>query len=116
MNILLAGVPTEANFEDFESITAPNFRSLNIANLINQNFAGVGIISIIFFIAGALLLIYLIWGGMELMLSRGSPDSIAGGKKRITNALIGMAIVFTAYWIVQIIALVLGLTAISDIF
>ena len=116
MQILAQDLPTSDTFQSFEAITAPLFAGQNITSLLNNTGTGVGIVSIIFFIAGALLLLYLIWGGLELMVSHGSPDSIASGKKRITNALTGMLIVFTAYWIVQIIALVLGLGTISDVF
>ncbi len=59
--------------------------------------------------AGLLLLLYLIFGGLQLMLSRGDPKAVESAKGKITGALIGFVIVFVAYWLVQIIASILGL-------
>ena len=73
-------------------------------------------IPVIFFVAGIALLIYLIFGGIALMTSGGDPKKIAGAKATLTNAAIGFTIIFLSYWIVQIIALVLGLSPILNIF
>jgi len=70
----------------------------------------------LFPIAGILLLLYLLFGGFGLMLSRGDPKAVQGAKSKITNALIGFVIVFVAYWIVQLIASLLGLGKIGEIF
>lgn len=67
-------------------------------------------------IAGIALLLYIIWGGFSLMISQGDPKGIESGKQKITNGLIGFIVVFCAYWIVQILAKVLGLNAITNIF
>ena len=73
-------------------------------------------IPIIFFVAGIFLLIYLIYGGISMMTSGGDPKKAAGAKAILTNGAIGFTIIFLAYWIVQIIALVLGLEPILTIF
>ena len=70
----------------------------------------------IFGIAGILLLLYLLYGGFHLMISGGEPKVVAEAKGKITNALIGFVIIFVAFWIVQIVAKVFGLTPIVDIF
>jgi hypothetical protein len=70
----------------------------------------------IFFFAGLLLLIYLIIGGYRLMFSQGDPKAIADGKTKVTQALIGFIIIFAAYWIVQLVGLVLGLNDITNTF
>jgi hypothetical protein len=79
-----------------------------------------GIISpllrIIFPIAGLILLLMLIYGGYNWMLSGGDPKKAAAAKGIITMALVGFAIIFTAYWLVQIIGSILGLGAITTIF
>src|SRR5260370_264571 len=69
----------------------------------------------IFTIAGMLLLIYLIFGGLQLMLSQGDPKAAGAAKSHITNALIGFVIIFIAYWVVQLFGLVLGLSGIGSI-
>lgn len=80
------------------------------------NFAGQGvgviissIIPYLFSAAGILLLLYLLFGGLQLMLSRGDPKAIEAAKSKITNAFVGFLIVFAAYWIVQILGQLLGL-------
>src|SRR3989344_9066980 len=70
---------------------------------------GLRLHTMIFFFAGFALIIYLVFGGFQLMTSAGNPDGAAAGKAKITNALIGFIIIFTAFWIVQITGLVLGL-------
>src|SRR5260221_11124427 len=73
-------------------------------------------IPLIFIIAGMLLLVYLIFGGIQLMLSGGDPKNAQAAKSHITNALVGFIIIFIAFWIVQLFGLVLGLKGISTIF
>lgn len=70
----------------------------------------------IFTIAGMLLLIYLTFGGLQLMLSQGDPKAAGAAKAHITNALIGFIIIFIAFWVVQLLGLVLGLNKIPQIF
>ncbi len=66
--------------------------------------------------AGILLLVYLIAAGFSLMTSAGDPKAVAAAKGRITSALIGFIIIFAAYWIVQIVGIILGLGDIKTIF
>ena len=73
-------------------------------------------IKYLFPLAGILLLLYLIFGGFSLMTSGGDPKAVQSAKSKITNALVGFLIVFAAYWIVQIVASVLGLGKIGEIF
>jgi len=74
------------------------------------------IIPYVFSAAGIALLTYLISGGFKLMLSGGDPKKIQEGKSTITNALIGFVVVFFAYWIVQIVGLVLNIEGVGEIF
>lgn len=70
----------------------------------------------IFTFAGIGLLLYLLYGGFHLMISGGEPKAVAEAKAKITGALIGFVIVFVAFWITQIIAQILGLQGITQIF
>lgn len=62
----------------------------------------------IFVVAGLLLLFNLISGGFSFMTAGDSPDGSKKAKLKITNALIGFIILFVAYWIMQIIEVMLG--------
>ncbi|MGI6278376.1 MAG: pilin [Patescibacteria group bacterium] len=64
----------------------------------------------VFPIAGILVFIYLLYGGLNLMMAAGNEEGIREGKAKITNALIGFLIIFAAYWIVQILEIVLGIS------
>lgn len=64
----------------------------------------------IFALAGLLLLFILILGGFELMTSAGDPKKMEAAKGKITNAIIGFIIIFAAYWLVQILEVIFGLT------
>lgn len=75
-----------------------------------------GILNIIFFVAGAAFLIYLVTGGISLMLSRGDPKAISEAKARITYGLVGFLIIVAAYWIVQIVGAILGLEGFKGVF
>ena len=74
------------------------------------------LVSLLFSIAGLLLLLYLIYGGFMFLTSGGDPNKAQVAKGIITTALIGFIIIFTSYWIVQIAGRVLGLQEITDIF
>lgn len=70
----------------------------------------------IFYASAFLLLIYLLTGGLQLMLSRGDPKAVAGAWGKITNAVIGFLIVFGSYFIVRIVGQVFGIAVFKDIF
>ena len=84
--------------------------SLTFGNIIT------GLLPFLFAIAGILLLLYLLYGGFQIMLSRGEPKGIEAGKGKITNALLGFVVIFVSFWIVQIVARILGLTTVINIF
>jgi hypothetical protein len=75
-----------------------------------------GIVFFITIISGLGFLVYLLYGGIILMTSGGDPKKVQNGQKTLTNGLIGLIIVFFAYWIVQIVGYVLGLGGITNTF
>jgi hypothetical protein len=83
----------------------------NLGDLFNT-----GVFNIVFFVAGVALLLYMITSGLSMMTSRGDPKALEGAKARLTYAVYGFIIVFTAYWIVQIVGLLLGLKGFGGIF
>ena len=61
-----------------------------------------------YIIAGVILFIYMIAGGFMVISSAGNPESAKNGQKIVTNAIIGFVIIFTSYWLIQIISVVTG--------
>jgi len=65
----------------------------------------------IYVLAGILLFILLIVGGLSFIMGAGedNPEKAKKGKQAITAALIGFVIIFCSYWIIKIIEIVTGL-------
>ena len=59
-------------------------------------------------IAGIILFVMILWGGLEMLGGAAETKSLEAGKQRITAAVIGFLILFTAYWITQVIQIVFG--------
>jgi hypothetical protein len=107
---------------DFDKVKVPasgglvgsaNAGSLTIGEIIGKVFT-----TYVFYAAGIALLLYLILGGFQFMLSRGDPKAAQAAQSKITNAVIGFVIVFLAYIIVQLVAQLFGLkgTIFGEIF
>ena len=62
-----------------------------------------------YIIAGFILFLYLIFGGFIIISSSGDEKKTAEGMQALTNAIIGFAIIFASYWIIQIIEVITGL-------
>lgn len=67
-------------------------------------------------IAGLMLLVYLVIGGFQYLTSAGDPKKTQIAQAKITQALLGFLIVFGSFWIVQILASVLGLEKVKNLF
>ena len=98
------------DFGSLESIASPKIAGSSPSYVISR------LVPYIFFLAGFILLLYLIIGGYQYMTSGGDPKATASARQIITNAIAGFIIIFLAYWIVQIIARVLNLAPILNMF
>lgn len=68
------------------------------------------IIPNIFLLAGVILFFLLIVGGFGVIAGAGSgdPGQTEKGKKAVTYALLGFAIIFLSWWVVKIVEVVTG--------
>ncbi len=64
---------------------------------------------LLFTIGGLILFVMLVWGSLEVFFAAGSAKLADSGKKRITSALIGFILLFSAFWIGQIISTIFGI-------
>lgn len=87
---------------------------------INQVFPTMGsLFSTILFnlygLAGIILLFLLIFGGWNIMIGAGSQDSgkIQKGQKAVQAAVIGFIIIFTSYFIIQLIEAITGVNILN---
>lgn len=60
-------------------------------------------------LAGIILLIVLIWGGFDFMMSQGNPEKLKGAQAKITTGLIGFALLIFSYLIVRLLSTIFGL-------
>lgn len=91
---------------------------MNINQAFKSPFSQVGSLSdlvttflnIAFVLAGIIILVFFIMGGIGMIAGAGSGDSQKAeqAKKTVTSALIGFIIVFTSYWIVKLIGTIVG--------
>jgi len=70
----------------------------------------------IFAFAGIGLLLMLLAAGFNFLTSAGDPKKLEAGKQRLTNALVGFLVIFTAYWAVQLAGLIFGVQEIQTTF
>ena len=69
------------------------------------------ILANLYIIAGVILLILIILGGLGLIMGAGQsdPQKVAQGKKAVTTAIAGFLIIFASYWIIQLVELLTGI-------
>lgn len=85
-------------------INAPFFNNQGAGGL--DQLTGVGslvsrIIQLSFTVAGIILIVLFLVGGIGIIASAGSdnPQGVEKGKQAVTSAIIGFVVVFIAYWI-----------------
>ncbi len=82
--------------------TGFKFENKTLADIISD------LLPYIYVIAGLILLINLISGGIELMTSAGNADKTKSGFGKITGSLIGFLIIFISYFAAKIAETILG--------
>lgn len=65
-------------------------------------------ISIVLIVAALLFFFMLIMGGIRWIMSGGEKGNVENARKQITNALIGLAIIFVAWAIVRLMGSIFG--------
>lgn len=92
------------------SVTGPVTKFTNIGGFIGN------IIPIVLGLSGFALLLMIISAGLTLLTSAGDAKKTESGKQRLTWAIAGFLVVFSAFWLVQILAYIFGLTEIQKSF
>lgn len=64
--------------------------------------------NLILVLAGLIAFIWLLWGGLQWILAGGDKEGTEKARKRITAALIGLVVVFSAYAIIQLVGAFIG--------
>ena len=69
-----------------------------------------GIVGLLFIVGFILTLLYLITGGIQWITSQGDKAALESARSKITNALIGLVIVASAYAIFKLVGNFFGIT------
>tara|TARA_Y100000310_G_C20524828_1_gene735485 strand:+ start:298 stop:702 length:405 start_codon:yes stop_codon:yes gene_type:complete len=72
------------------------------------------LITTVLAIAGVVFLIFLIIGGIQWMTAGGDQEAITKAKSRLTNAVIGIVIVFSAWAILNLVNYFFGINNTSS--
>lgn len=105
-----AGVSNQLNLEGIQEKAGLRGIPNNLGEVISNTLPW------IFGIAGFLLLIYMVTGGLQLMTSRGDPKAVAAAQAKITNALLGFVIVLISAGLVVLLGRILNINVFSGIF
>lgn len=70
-------------------------------------------INVLLGVAGVISFFFLLWGGIQWILAGGDKEGTEKARKRITNALIGLAIVFSAYALLFLLNALFGVDIIG---
>ncbi len=81
------------------------------------DFGGVvgSIIQLIFVVAVVAALLYLIYGGFRWLISTGDKSKVAEAREHIIAAIIGLVIIFLAYFIINLLMGFFGLGSLSNL-
>jgi hypothetical protein len=93
------GLPTWYKYLSCGNGTVPQITNINDVWLILA-----AIIEALVRIAGLIAVFYVIYGGIQLMISRGEPDKFAQARSTIINAVVGVAIAILAASAVNFVA------------
>ena len=67
------------------------------------------IVFMVYPLAGIVLLLFIILGGYDLLLSGGDKQKVESGQKRITAAITGFFLLIISYLVVRLIVLIFGI-------
>ena len=89
----------------------------SLSSLSNLTVGGIvsGAISLILIIVALVFFFILVIGGLKWITSGGDEKKVAGARAQITNALIGLVIVFAAWAIMKLIGTVFGIDIVGTL-
>lgn len=97
--------------------TCVNGQFQTLCQLQAGNFGGVvgSAIQLVFVIAVVVALFYLIYGGFRWLVSSGDKQQVASAREHIVAAIIGLVIIFLAYFILNLILGFFGVGSLSNL-
>ncbi len=75
----------------------------NISDLVNR------LMQFLIPLASIILLLILIWGGYEYMMSQGNAEKVKSAQAKLTTGIIGFVLLLLSYLMVKLISFIFGL-------
>lgn len=72
-----------------------------------------GFIRFVLMIGALIFFFMLLWGGIKWIMSQGDKGNVETARNQITNALVGLAIIFVAWAIIKLIETLFGISILS---
>jgi hypothetical protein len=104
-------------FADNTISTCVNGQFKTLCQLTAGNFGGVvgSVIQLVFVVSVVFALFYLIYGGFRWLVSTGDKAQVSAAREHIVAAVIGLVIIFLAYFILNIILGFFGVGSLSNL-
>jgi len=106
-------VTSKINAQEVIEVTAETFDDLNPLVIAGSPLAGEspgGLVSrtlnFLFPLTGLILFLLISWGGFEILISSADQKGMEAGKNRVTAAIIGFLLLFSTYWMAQIVEII----------
>lgn len=95
-------------------MTLPDGYQVNFPEKFKEEFTDIGsiisaLLPFLYVIAGLILFGAIIVSGFQFLTSAGDPKKTASAKGCLTNSIIGFAIIFVSWWLIQIIEVIFHL-------
>lgn len=94
-----------------QNIGVPQPEGMNITNVGTLISGAVGVVLLL---AGILVFAMLVWGGVQWIMSGGDKAKTEEARNRITAALVGLAVVASAWAIMKLIEYFFGINVLSE--
>jgi hypothetical protein len=109
--ILATLIPSSTAFAQVSIGTCPTGIGGTICNLQAGDFGKVvsNLITTLIIIAIIIAIIFLVWGGIKWILSGGDKAKVEAARNTIIGGIIGLVLVFLAYFIITIVAGLFGI-------
>lgn len=97
--------------------TCVNGQFQTLCQLQAGNFGGVvgSVLQLVFVISVVFALFYLIYGGFRWLVSTGDKANVSAAREHIVAAVIGLVVIFLAYFILNIILGFFGVGSLSNL-
>lgn len=105
--LLAQGIGLTRPTTDDRGFIIKNNSSANLGTLIPN------VIGLFFTVGGLGFVIMMLWGAVDWILSGGDKEKIAGARKRITTAIIGLTLLSLTFVIMLVAGQILGINALK---